>query len=180
MITFIENIDQTLLFFIQTFHYPILDKIMIIITTSGNRGMIWLLVSFILIVNKKTRIIGLLTILSLAFAYFWSDEILKNLFARPRPYTTFPGVSLLIDQTKSYAFPSGHTTSSFAAAYVLNRYLKKYALISWLTAALIAFSRLYLFMHYPSDILAGIVLGLICGKTVTYIYEHRFNKNSIS
>lgn len=180
MIPFINNIDQTILFFIQNnFHFPVLDKIMIAATIAGEKGLIWVLVSVLLMTNRKTRPVGILALAALTLSATLGDGLLKHLIQRPRPYTAFPGVRLLVDELTTYSFPSGHAASSFTAAVVLNKYLKKFSPIFWIAAILIAFSRLYLFMHYPSDIVAGAVLGLLCGMTVSLIYEHRIKNNSI-
>jgi len=179
MLTYINTIDQTILFFIQGFHYPVLDKIMIIATSWGNMGFIWLAMAGIMTSNKKTRSIGLITLATLILGAIVSEGILKHLIQRPRPYTDFPSIQMLVDKVTSYSFPSGHATSSFAAAYVLSRYLKKYAPVFWTMACAIAFSRIYLFMHYPTDIVAGIILGLLCGKTVSYLYEKKFNNQPL-
>lgn len=177
MIELINYLDVTILFFIQnTLLNPVLDKIMIFATVLGNKGLIWLAIALILIINKKTRYVGLITIITLILATLMGEGILKHLIQRQRPYTDFPLIELIIKKSTAYSFPSGHTTSSFACALVLGKYLKKYSIFFWSLACTIAFSRLYLFMHYPSDIIAGIVLGLACGKIVIYVYEHKKNK----
>ena len=176
MILFLNNIDQTILFFIQAnFHFPFIDKIMILATTAGDGGLIWILFSSLLLINRKTRYIGLITIGALIFSTILGEGLLKHIVQRPRPYADFTWVRLLVDKSTIYSFPSGHTTSSFAAAFVLSKYLKKFSPVIWMVAIMIAFSRLYLFMHYPSDIVAGIVLGLFCGKVVSYLYENKIN-----
>lgn len=179
MLIYINTIDQTMLFFIQGFHCPVLDKIMIIATSWGNRGFIWLAMAGILAVNKKTRSIGLITLAALILSTIVGEGILKHLIQRPRPYTDFPSIQMLVGKVTSYSFPSGHATSSFAAAYVLSRYLKKYSPVFWTMAFGITFSRIYLFMHYPTDIIAGIVLGLLCGKTVSYLYENKLKNQPL-
>lgn len=93
------------------------------------------------------------------------EEILKHIFKRIRP----SAVNLLIAKPVSYSFPSGHATSSFAAAGVLVKYFKKYAFEFLSLASLIAFSRSYLYVHYLTDVLAGIVLGLICSAITIYL-----------
>lgn len=173
-ITFLYNLDKGVLFFIQrNLHIPILDKIMILATYAGDKGLIWLLIAFLLLINKKTRYIGLMTMLVMILVAIIGEGILKHIFQRPRPYDEFPLVHLLIGKYRSFSFPSGHAASSFAAAYVLSKYLRKLALAFWTVAIMIAFSRIYLFMHYPSDVLAGIILGLICGMVGSYLYEHK-------
>ena len=177
MIIFFNNIDQTILFFIQTnFHTPILNKVMILFTAAGDKGFVWILISLLLLINKKTRYIGMVTLGALVLSTIAGEGILKHIIQRPRSYVDFPSIQLLVGKPTTYSFPSGHTASSFAAAYVLSKYLKKISPLIWIVAITIAFSRLYLFMHYPSDVVAGIVLGLICGKVALYMYEHKIKK----
>ena len=167
--------DQTILLWIQaTWHYPILDKIMSMASVMGNKGLVWIAAALLLMVNRKTRFIGILTLAALLLATVMGEGLLKHLIQRPRPYDDFPSINLLIAKSSAYSFPSGHATSAFAAAAVLARYLKKYAAAFWALASLIAFSRLYLFMHYPTDIIAGILLGLACGEVSIYLYERKF------
>lgn len=175
MIKSVHSTDQTILFFIQeNFHFPLLDKIMILFTSAGDLGLVWIALSVVLLLNRNTRYIGILTLGALFLSVLLGEGILKNVIQRPRPYTDYPSFQMLVNQSSSYSFPSGHTITSFAAAYVLSRYLKKFSPLIWVLALIIAFSRLYLFMHYPSDIIAGIIFGLLCGKIIVYLYENSF------
>ncbi|WP_245819806.1 phosphatase PAP2 family protein [Dethiosulfatibacter aminovorans] len=149
---------------------------MILATMSGNKGAIWILTALLLLASKKTRKIGVIMSLALIISFAAGEGILKHIIQRPRPYDVFPGVQLLVAKSTAYSFPSGHTTTSFAAFYVLSRYLRTYSCLFGLLACIISFSRLYLFMHYPTDILAGIVLGLSLGKVAIWIYENKLKK----
>ncbi len=172
MLTFLNNIDQTILFFIQNnFHFPLIDKIMILFTTAGNWGLIWIIISILLLLNKKTRNIGIVTLIALFLSAIFVEVLLKNIIQRPRPFIAFPSFHILVSKPNSFSFPSGHTASSFAVGYVLVNYFKKFSLLIWLVAILIAFSRLYLALHFPSDLIGGVVLGLICGKLSLYFYN---------
>lgn len=152
---------------------------MILATHAGDNSMIWLLFAGLLLINGKTRYVGIMTLIVLALAALIGEELLKNTIQRPRPYDKFPLVDMVIGRYRSFSFPSGHTASSFAAAYILSRYLKRFSLVFWSLAALISFSRMYLFLHYPSDVLGGVVLGLFCGVLVSYFYENRFKDKQI-
>ena len=181
MLAFINNFDQTVLFWIQTtWHNPVLDQIMILLSALGTRGLVWIMIALALMINRKTRFLGFMVLVALLLATVMGEGLLKHIIQRPRPYDDFPSVQLLIAKSTAYSFPSGHATSSFAVAAVLARYLKKYAAVFWSLAALIAFSRLYLFVHYPTDIIAGILLGLACGEICIYLYEHKFKNKSLS
>ncbi len=165
----IQQLDESILFYILNhLHTPLMDKIMIEITSLGNSGLIWIAIAFLLLLNKKTKPCGILLITALSFEYILGDGILKHLIARDRPFIRFPDVNILIKKPGSFSFPSGHTMSSFTAATVIF-YSNKYAgMPAYILAALIGFSRLYLFCHYPTDVLAGAVLGIATGLMVIW------------
>lgn len=182
MLKTLQNIDVTLLKFIQdNLQNPILDKIMPLVTYLGDGGVVWIVISIILLINKKCRAIGLMCVLALVLNTIVGEGILKNLFQRPRPFVDMPTINLLISKPTSYSFPSGHTSTAFAAIGILASQFKRYKMLLITIAVLMAFSRLYLFVHYPFDIVVGIVQGLICAKIVLKFYStNRINKVSIS
>ena len=172
---FINNFDVSILNYIKdNMHSRLMDKVMVIVTTLGNSGLIWILIAVSLLFFKKYRHIGITALLVLLINAILGEVILKNLFQRARPCVSFPEVSLLISRPLSYSFPSGHAASSFAAAGVLAKYFKKYAVGFYAFAALIAFSRMYLYVHYPTDVIAGAILGLACSKAIPYFLNKRF------
>lgn len=103
---------------------------------------------------------------SLIIATTLGEGIIKSWVQRPRPFADIPVYKLLISKPLTYSFPSGHTASSFAATGILWRDFRKYRGYILVGASLIAFSRLYLYVHYPSDIIGGIALGLFCSWIV--------------
>ena len=141
-------------------------------------GEIWIVLIIILLINKKTRKLGLLMAISLLSEFVINDFILKPLIARPRPFEVHE-VALILDAPTSYAFPSGHTASSFAVVMVafFKDYQFKFPLI--ILAALMAFSRLYLFVHWPTDVLAGLLLGTLVAYVVVMI-DKRLTKRADS
>lgn len=157
------QLDGGLLIWLQqTFVRPELTNVMRAVTHLGDTGMIWIALSLLLCVNRKTRTAGILSLTALALTFLADNVILKNLVARTRPYETFGQVRLLIERQKDFSFPSGHTGSSFAAAAVLFQTMpKRFGVPCVILAALIAFSRLYLGVHYPSDVLAGAAIGCL-------------------
>lgn len=122
-----------------------------------------------------------MVVAALFLATLLGEEIMKNLMQRPRPFIDHPAFSLIIPTPLSFSFPSGHTTSSFAVAGVLATKIKKYKYIFLILAMAISFSRLYLLVHYPSDVIVGIILGLTCSfiviKIFTYIEIRKNEKN---
>jgi len=177
MLQFIYKIDETILFFIQEdLHFEILNKVMIAVTFLTNGGMIWAALALALVIIKKTRKIGVVLIAALIFSTITGEFVLKNIIQRPRPYADYTNIKLLIDESSKYSFPSGHATVSFAAAFVLSKGFKKLSLVFYCFAVIVGFSRVYLFMHYPTDVLAGILLGLFCGAIVMLASEKIIKK----
>lgn len=143
------------------------------ITSLGNGGWFWLALSLLLTIFPKTRKVGLLALCSMALCALVTNVCLKNLIARPRPYTQIPGLTPLIPPQKDWSFPSGHTTASFACAGIYWRMLpKKYGIAALVLAFLITFSRLYVGVHYPTDVLAGLIIGLLGSWIVYKLYRH--------
>lgn len=169
MISLIQRIDSSILSYIRdNMHGIIMDKAMVISTYLGNGGIIWIIIAIILIINKKYRKVGYMALVALLLSTILGEGILKHVVQRIRPSEDIPTLNLLITKPLSYSFPSGHTTSSFAVAGVLAKYLKKYALGFLSLATLIGFSRLYLYVHYPTDVLVGAALGLLCSGIIIY------------
>ena len=150
-----------ILYAINDLHNPILDKIMIGITSLGNAGLIWIAIAVFLAFIKKTRKCGILMLISLVSGLILGNGLLKNIIGRDRPCWIDPNIPLLIPNPHDYSFPSGHTLASFEAAVMIFLHNKKWGAISFIGAALIAFSRMYLFVHFPTDILGGIILAAI-------------------
>ena len=168
-----HNLDIEILNFINNnLHSPIMDKVMIFFTNLGNSGLIWLIISLILIAIPKYRKVGIMALCALILTTILGEGVLKHILRRTRPFTTIQDFQLLITAPSSYSFPSGHTGSSFAVAGVLGSKLKKSRFYVYALAILIAFSRLYLYVHYPSDILAGIILGSVSAYIVLYIFNN--------
>ncbi len=161
MIDFIEQLDTNILNSIYNdLHNKVLDFIMPIITFLGNGYLLWIVVAIVLTISKKYRKAGITMALALILCAIFGETLIKNIIKRPRPYEGVAGIQLLIPKLSSYSFPSGHTLSSFAAAFVVFKYIRKWAIPAFVIAALIAFSRMYLYVHYPSDVLMGAVLGI--------------------
>ena len=158
------NIELSILDWLQTLHTPFLDKIMVFITRLGDAGIIWIVLSIVLLLIPKTRKSGAVMVVALVVDVLLCNIVLKNLIARTRPYDVNTGVHLLVAKLHDYSFPSGHTAASFASVTALylagEKKLWKFALV---LACLIAISRLYLYVHYPTDVLGGILIGVISG-----------------
>ena len=150
--------------FLQTIHTPLLDKILAFITSLGNAGIIWIMLAVVLLILPKTRKAGIIVAAALLMDLILCNLILKNLVARVRPYDVNTAIAILIKKPLDFSFPSGHTAASFAAMTALFLAKMKKAWIAALVlAVLIAFSRLYFYVHYPTDVLGGAVVGILSG-----------------
>lgn len=149
------------LYLLQNLHNDLLNTIMVFITSLGDGGVIWLSAAIVMLFFKKTRRCGITIMAGMALSFLLGNLSLKNLIARPRPCAVDSTVQLLIPYPSEYSFPSGHTLHSFTAATVIFLYFRKAGIGALLLAAAIAFSRMYLFVHYPTDILGGILLGIL-------------------
>lgn len=150
--------------FLQTIHMPLLDKILAFITSLGNAGIIWIVLAVVLLILPKTRKTGIIVAAALLMDLILCNLILKNLVARVRPYDVNTAIAILIKKPLDFSFPSGHTAASFAAMTALFLAKMKKAWIAALVlAVLIAFSRLYFYVHYPTDVLGGAVVGILSG-----------------
>ena len=160
MISWIQGVDWKVLDGIQhTFACGFLDALMPWITRLGNGGAIWILAAVLLLFRKKYRRNGILLLCGLLCGVLIGNVVLKHLVARPRPCWLRPEFQLLLAVPKDFSFPSGHTLSSVIAVGCLARTDRRLGAVAIPLAALIAFSRLYLFVHFPSDVLASVVLG---------------------
>ena len=156
--------ELTILDWIQSIRTPAGDVVIPLITRLGDAGIIWILLAAVLLIFPKTRKSGAILAAALCVDVILCNGILKNLFGRLRPCDVNTSIQLLIARPDSFSFPSGHTAASFAAVAALKlageRRLWKPALA---LAALIAFSRMYLYVHYPTDILGGMAVGIFAG-----------------
>ena len=142
---------------------PLLDAVMPVITVLGDAGIFWIAVAVLFVFTKKYRKTGIGMLIALIFGLLVCNIWLKPAVARIRPYDFQENlgviVNLLIEKQHDFAFPSGHTIASFEAAVVILLGSKKLGIPAMILACLIAFSRLYLYVHYPTDVIFSILLG---------------------
>ena len=164
------------LYLLQNLHNDLLNTIMVFITSLGDGGIVWLSMAVVMLVFKKTRLCGITIMAGMALSLLLGNLFLKNVIARPRPCAVDSTVKLLIPYPSEYSFPSGHTLHGFTAATAIFLYFKKAGIGALLLAAAIAFSRMYLFVHYPTDILGGILLGMLDAVIVYTIVQKIMRK----
>ena len=172
MIEFITQVDFSILHFIwNNLHNSFMDAFMVFLSIVGEGGAVWFLIAIPMLFFRKTRVCGVVMILSMGITLLSGEFILKNLIGRVRPCNVNTDIELLVNRPDSFSFPSGHTGSSFTAATCIFIWKKKAGIGAYILAALIAFSRLYNYVHYPSDILGGIVLGVLVSSLIYHIFK---------
>ena len=171
MLNWIQNIDWSILHWIQAnLKCDFLDFLLPKITLLGNAGIIWILAGIALLISKKYRKHGIALLLALLAGALIGNVCLKNLVARSRP-CWLEDVTLLIANPKDYSFPSGHTLCAVIGAGLLTSANHKFGLIAIPLAILIIFSRLYLYVHFPTDVLAAILLGIAIDQSAVRVMK---------
>lgn len=167
----ITSFDFKILDEIQTIANPVLDAFFVFVTHLGDAGAVWIAIAVVCLLFKKTRKCGIMLAAVLILGTLVGNAALKNIIARPRPFVQNPDMlsSLLISVPSGFSCPSGHTLSSFECAVVIFLNNKKWGIAALVMASLIAFSRMYLYVHFFTDILFGIVLGIALGYLVYYM-----------
>ena len=179
MVDALLKMDGEILLFIQDhIRQEWMDWFWKAVTHLGDGGVFWILLGIILLFSKKTRPAGVAALLALLVGALLTNVCLKNFVARIRPYEVVEGLRLMIERQRDYSFPSGHTAASFASVTAL--YLageKKMWKVALVLAVLIALSRLYLYVHYPTDIIGGVIFGSLSGylgyKIVEWIQKKK-------
>lgn len=162
----IYHLDFAILDWIQSnLRCTFFDIVMPAITATGNNGFIFIVLTLLLLCFKKTRPIGILSTVTLFVGAVIGNIILKPMFGRIRPYDINTGVVLLIDKLPDFSFPSGHTLAAFGFAASVFLCNKRYGLFAFLFAAFMGFSRLYLYVHFPTDVIVSMILGC----TIAYL-----------
>ncbi|GAB2044717.1 phosphatase PAP2 family protein [Agathobaculum sp. TL06] len=173
---------------VHTFDYEILlqlfqhwrggvsDTVWTVFSTLGNGGALWIALAVILLFFRKTRRAGAAMLAALLIGLLVGNVFLKEWVMRPRPFVTHPELTALLDPGDQWSFPSGHTLSSFAAATALCFFHRKAGAVAYAVAALIGFSRLYACVHYPTDVLAGLLIGILCGLLAAWLVDRLFDR----
>lgn len=161
ILEWIQNIDAQILLFIQQYiRQDMMNWFWKDITFLGDGGWFWIVLGVVLLIPKKTRKSGFTALLALIIGSVITNLVLKTAVARIRPYDAVEGLVPLVKKLRDYSFPSGHTCASFSCAVV---YYKMYPDIkgkgAMVLAVLIALSRLYVGVHYPTDVLGGAIVG---------------------
>lgn len=159
------------------FQSPFMDSIMPPISALADSGLIWIVLTLILLCTKRFRSAGQASAISLIFMLISGNIILKPLVGRIRPYDVNTAIQLLISAPTDFSFPSGHTFASFACSTALFLEDRRLGVPALILAGLIAFSRLYLYVHYPTDVLAGLLLGIAAAFLGRRLAPKLFGRN---
>lgn len=162
----IQALDEQVLLWIQEcVRQGVLDPLVKLYTTLGNAGIVWIVVSVAMLCWKPTRRAGATALCAMVLGLLCTNVVLKHLVSRPRPYTVVEGLIPLLTSGDPNSFPSGHTCAAFAAGVAWFGTAKKggWRAAALIQAVLMGLSRLYVGVHYPSDVLAGAVIGTLCG-----------------
>lgn len=181
ILIFVKHLDTSWFYKINLgLHNSLFDKIMPAASWVGNGGLLWIafIVLLFLFGNRELKKVSILMLVSLLGSFLIGEEFLKHLFQRPRPFMSLPGVDLLVMAPHGYSFPSGHASSAFAAGLVLARKVPRLSLPVIALAALIAFSRVYVGVHYPLDVISGVLTGLLCAILVLRLESRMVFLNS--
>ncbi len=172
----IQLIDDKVIDNIIKIRSPIKNKIMIAASSAGNLGIIWFVICMPFLIYAPWRLTGVNIILALGFTQLICEVILKHIVRRERPAWRLADEEQLIHRPKYYSFPSGHTSASFCVVAVVSlRCSWPVILIVVIIAVMIATSRVYLRVHYLSDVVVGMILGLLCGASSVSIFNHFAN-----
>ena len=159
----------------------LLTQIMKIISELGDHGIIWIALGLAMLCFKKTRVPGAVMLISLATGWILNDFVLKNLFARPRPVNASSFLLNWVQQSgykipSGFSFPSGHAMGAGTCCFILIYFFRWRATLPTITGALIVISRIYIAAHYPTDVITGILLGIIIARLITWAYAYYFPK----
>ncbi|MDD6490394.1 MAG: phosphatase PAP2 family protein [Clostridia bacterium] len=157
---------------------PVMDVIMKFVSFLGTFGIIWIAITIILLCTKKYRLLGRSLTINLVVNLVACNLVIKPIVARLRPFEFNQSINLLVSAPTDSSFPSGHTLFAFAAATIIFIYNKKVGLLMYLFACIMAFSRLYLYVHFPTDVAFGAVLGIILAITSHMLEKAIFKPKS--
>ena len=170
----IYDFDFAVLDALQKIHNTFLDRFFAVFTYIGEGGAMWILLAVGFMIFKSTRRLGISCTAGLVSDLLINELLIKNTVKRPRPFTLHPYIDTIVHRPSSYSFPSGHSCVAFTCATVIFCYNRKLGIAAYATAALIAFSRNYFYIHFPTDVIAGMLDGILLGILSTLLMKKVF------
>ena len=181
----LATFERDILLWIHThLRFAALTPVMRVLSLLGDKGIFWIALTLILLAFRRTRRLGVYCAVSMVLTFLVVNCAVKPLVARTRPYDLFPEIQILTHLESDFSFPSGHSANSFAVAWILFQMTRKaygtsrvmfrragkpYGIAALVLAALIAFSRLYVGVHYPTDVLAGTAIAILLAEVTLRI-----------
>jgi undecaprenyl-diphosphatase len=174
MVDFLYNIDVQIFFFInKTLANPFTDFFMPFITDINHWKIFYVIMFLYLMIagGRKGRIVGISLLLLVTVSDQLSSNLVKHTVERIRPCNVLQGVHLLVGATQSFSFPSSHAVNNFAGAVFLSHFYPKFKISFYIGASLMALSRVFVGVHYPSDVLGGMIIGIVIGLFFVYVWD---------
>lgn len=172
LLDIVHSVDYGVLAYIsEHWRGGLSDTVWKVFSLLGSYGAVWITLAVLLLFFRRTRRAGAAMLIALGAGFLLGNVFLKNLVMRPRPFVTHTDLTALLVPEDPWSFPSGHALSSFAAASALYFFHHKTGFLAFLLAAAIAFSRLYASVHYPTDVLTGAVIGVLCGIIAAWLTD---------
>ena len=173
------NFDYSILDFIaNNIRNEFLDPIMAAVSLFAEKGLGWVILGLILLIPKKTRPAAVTALAAMTFALLFGEFAIKSIVARPRPFVTYESFhsaampfTLNTGEASGFSFPSGHTGASFAFAASMYKVNKRVGVIATVAAAIVGFSRLYNYVHFPTDVIAGMIFGIVAALIFIFIFN---------
>lgn len=174
MTDFITNIDFSILYWIQdNLRNSFMDFVMPLFSNLQDGGLIWISIAVVMLFFKRTRYCGIAVLFAMGIDTLITEVGIKNVVCRVRPCNLVDDVNMLVEKPTSYSFPSNHSASAFAGAVAVMLTIKKKAwtIPAFVFSGIISFSRMYVFVHFPSDVFAGILLGSAVAVLVCFLMK---------
>ena len=171
MPAWIQTMDEGVLRWLESLRIPVLNELMIRYTSLGNGRLLFIAAAILMLIFQKTRRSGVASLGAMGFGLLATNLTIKPLVARARPWVVMEGFETLVRSPDMNSFPSGHTCAAFAfAAAVCSTLPWRWGKAAAIAAAvLMGFSRLYVGVHFPSDVLAGALIGILCGALASWL-----------
>ncbi len=179
MMQALARLEMPVLEWLHALHgNAVLDGFMLFVSWLGNGGMVFIALTVLFLCFRRTRKLGGVCASALVLDALIVNAVLKPLVARARPFAG--GVfELLLEAPGDYSFPSGHTAAAFAFAFALEPAGKKWRAAAVAFACLTGFSRMYLTVHFPTDVVCGAAIGALCGKAAVFLWKKAFGHDII-